>query len=85
MWAAIAIHDTSSVVGAGSAYDTMHPELMACEGVSALEVATTIKLTRALWIVALVLVTPFVMRSSDGNEREESPGIKPFLASSSGS
>ncbi len=59
MWAAIAIHDTSSVVGAGAAYDQMHPELMAREGVSALEVATTIKLTRALWIVVLALVTPF--------------------------
>ena len=70
MWAAIAIHDTSSVVGAGSAYDAMHPELMASEGVSALEVATTIKLTRALWIVALVLVTPFIMRNNDGNEKE---------------
>ncbi len=65
MWAAIAIHDTSSVVGAGSAYDTMHPELMASEGVSALEVATTIKLTRALWIVALVLATPFLFRGQD--------------------
>lgn len=65
MWAAIAIHDTSSVVGAGSAYDAMHPELMASEGVSALEVATTIKLTRALWIVAIVLVTPFIMRSKE--------------------
>ena len=69
MWAAIAIHDTSSVVGAGSAYDAMHPELMASEGVSALEVATTIKLTRALWIVALVLVTPFVYRSNDSLPR----------------
>lgn len=29
MWAAIAIHDTSSVVGAGAAYDQMHPELVA--------------------------------------------------------
>ena len=65
MWAAIAIHDTSSVVGAGSAYDAMHPELMMSEGVSALEVATTIKLTRALWIVALVLATPFIFRSND--------------------
>lgn len=64
MWAAIAIHDTSSVVGAGAAYDTMHPELMASEGVSALEVATTIKLTRALWIVVLALITPFLFRKS---------------------
>lgn len=64
MWAAIAIHDTSSVVGAGAAYDQMHPELMAQQGVSALEVATTIKLTRALWIVVLALVTPFFFRKS---------------------
>lgn len=62
MWAAIAIHDTSSVVGAGAAYDQMHHELMAQQGVSALEVATTIKLTRALWIVVLALVTPFFFR-----------------------
>lgn len=67
MWAAIAIHDTSSVVGAGSAYDAMvaasHPEWLD-GGVSALEVATTIKLTRALWIVVLALVTPFFFRRS---------------------
>ena len=64
MWAAIAIHDTSSVVGAGAAYDQMHPELVASQGVSALEVATTIKLTRALWIVVLALVTPYFFRRS---------------------
>ena len=50
MWAAIAIHDTSSVVGAGAAYDQMHPQLVAAQGVSALEVATTIKLTRASYV-----------------------------------
>lgn len=75
MWAAIAIHDTSSVVGAGSAYDAMHPEMMASEGVSALEVATTIKLTRALWIVALVLVTPFVMKAPQPPKGEEAKAI----------
>ena len=64
MWAAIAIHDTSSVVGAGAAYDQMHPELVVAQGVSALEVATTIKLTRALWIVVLALVTPFFFRTA---------------------
>ena len=64
---AIAIHDTSSVVGAGAAYDQMHPELVASQGVSALEVATTIKLTRALWIVVLALVTPFFFRKSLAN------------------
>lgn len=65
MWAAIAIHDTSSVVGAGAAYDQAHPAQMAAEGVSALDVATTIKLTRALWIVVLVLITPFFIRNKE--------------------
>ncbi len=44
LWAALAIHDTSSVVGAAAAY-----------GKEALDVATTVKLTRALWIVPLAL------------------------------
>lgn len=51
-WAAIAIHDTSSVVGAGAAY-----------GEEALQVATTIKLTRALWIIPLALLTAVIFRS----------------------
>ncbi len=51
-WAAIAIHDTSSVVGAGAAY-----------GLEAQEVATMIKLTRALWIIPLSLVSVFIFRS----------------------
>lgn len=44
-WAAIAIHDTSSVVGAGAMY-----------GPKALEIATTVKLIRALWIIPLSIV-----------------------------
>lgn len=52
MWAAIAIHDTSSVVGAGSAY-----------GEEALQVATTIKLTRALWIIPLALVLALLFKN----------------------
>jgi uncharacterized integral membrane protein (TIGR00698 family) len=48
VWAAIAIHDTSSVVGAAAAY-----------GSEALQIATTVKLARALWIVPLVLVTAY--------------------------
>lgn len=44
IWSALAIHDTSSVVGAAMQY-----------GARALEIATTIKLTRALWIVPLTL------------------------------
>ena len=55
-WAAIAIHDTSSVVGAGEVY-----------GPQALETATLIKLTRALWIIPLALVTMFLFRSSSSS------------------
>ncbi|SBW02103.1 putative sulfate exporter family transporter [uncultured Dysgonomonas sp.] len=47
-WAAIAIHDTSSVVGACSAY-----------GEQALQVGTTVKLTRTLWIIPLALCIAF--------------------------
>lgn len=76
MWSAIAIHDTSSVVGAGSAYDQMHPELLQASGISALEVATTVKLTRALWIVVLVLATPFFFRHQDAKEGAGKPWYK---------
>ena len=54
LWAAIAIHDTSSVVGAGAAY-----------GHKALEVATMVKLTRALWIIPLSIVTTFFFKQKD--------------------
>jgi uncharacterized integral membrane protein (TIGR00698 family) len=47
-WAAIAIHDTSSVVGACSAY-----------GEEALKVGTTVKLVRTLWIIPLALCIAF--------------------------
>ncbi|MEC4727567.1 putative sulfate exporter family transporter [Shewanella sp. D64] len=46
VWSAIAIHDTSSVVGAASAY-----------GEEALVTATTIKLARALWIIPIALIS----------------------------
>lgn len=51
IWSAIAIHDTSSVVGAAQKY-----------GEEALEIATTIKLGRALWIIPLSLITVFLQR-----------------------
>ncbi len=54
-WAAIAIHDTSSVVGAGEAY-----------GEVALQTATLIKLTRALWIIPLAIATMFIFRDKTG-------------------
>jgi uncharacterized integral membrane protein (TIGR00698 family) len=49
LWAALAIHDTSSVVGAAAKY-----------GTQALAIATTVKLARALWIVPLALATAVV-------------------------
>ena len=52
LWAAIAIHDTSSVVGAGAAY-----------GEEALKIATTVKLTRALWIIPLAFATSFIFKT----------------------
>lgn len=52
LWAALAIHDTSSVVGAGAKY-----------GPVALAVGTTVKLARALWIVPLAIVTSTLRRS----------------------
>jgi uncharacterized integral membrane protein (TIGR00698 family) len=52
LWAALAIHDTSSVVGAAAKY-----------GAIALAVGTTVKLARALWIVPMSLVTAAVKRT----------------------
>ena len=52
LWCAIAIHDTSSVVVAASHY-----------GAQALQVATTVKLARALWIIPLSLITAFLFKT----------------------
>jgi len=52
LWAALAIHDTSSVVGAGARY-----------GATALAVGTTVKLARALWIVPLTIATAMLKKS----------------------
>ena len=52
LWSALAIHDTSSVVGATAKY-----------GPTALAVGTTIKLARALWIVPLSFVTAVTLKS----------------------
>lgn len=52
LWSALAIHDTSSVVGATAKY-----------GPTALAVGTTIKLARALWIVPLCLITAVALKS----------------------
>jgi uncharacterized integral membrane protein (TIGR00698 family) len=52
LWAALAIHDTSSVVGASARY-----------GTQALVIGTTVKLARALWIVPLALATAALTRN----------------------
>ncbi len=62
-WAALAIHDTSSVVGAGLAY-----------GPQALAIATTIKLARALWIVPTTMLAAWlVQRRSQGSAQDRRP------------
>lgn len=53
LWSAIAVHDTSSVVGAAQSY-----------GAEALAIATTVKLARALWIAPVALLFSFLYRSS---------------------
>ena len=67
LWAALAIHDTSSVVGAGLAY-----------GPRALEVATTVKLARALWIVPLTLLIGWWVARRSG-AAPEAPVKKPWF------
>lgn len=52
LWCAVAIHDTSSVVGAAAVY-----------GQEALELATTAKLTRMLWIIPLMLLLSFFKKN----------------------
>lgn len=54
MWCAIAIHDTSSVVGAASKY-----------GTEALHIATTVKLARALWIIPVALLTALIFKNKE--------------------
>ena len=55
LWCAIAIHDTSSVVGAASKF-----------GPEALQIATTVKLARALWIIPVALITAIIFKNKSG-------------------
>lgn len=66
-WAAIAIHDTSSVVGAGAAFDQMYFP----GSTEACDLATLIKCTRALWIIPLAIFTMWFFRK-DGKEEGKS-------------
>ncbi|HEY8562973.1 MAG TPA: putative sulfate exporter family transporter [Pyrinomonadaceae bacterium] len=58
IWAAVAIHDTSSVVGASAKY-----------GGEALQIATTVKLARALWIAPVALIFAFLYGKRNGAKR----------------
>jgi len=57
LWSALAIHDTSSVVGAAARY-----------GQQALAVGTTVKLARALWIIPVALVTAMIFSRRTGGK-----------------
>lgn len=65
LWSALAIHDTSSVVGASLAY-----------GKIAAEVGTTVKLARALWIVPIVVILSYFAKKSDASNN---PAKKPWF------
>ncbi|TDW51503.1 putative integral membrane protein (TIGR00698 family) [Flavobacterium sp. 270] len=54
LWCAIAIHDTSSVVGAANKY-----------GAEALQIATTVKLARALWIIPISIFTAVLFKNKN--------------------
>ena len=61
LWSALAIHDTSSVVGASLQY-----------GAEALQIGTTVKLARALWIVPVtLLIGYFVAKQSEGENKQK--------------
>lgn len=71
LWAALAIHDTSSVVGAGQAY-----------GAQALMEATTVKLARALWIVPVAIAVGFFWNRGAKDVAVDQPakkGKKPWF------
>lgn len=68
LWSALAIHDTSSVVGAAMQY-----------GPKALEVATTVKLARALWIVPLTVAVGALQRRTKGGEVEQGRARRPWF------
>lgn len=74
-WAAIAIHDTSSVVGAGAAFDQMYFP----GSTEACDLATLIKCTRALWIIPLAFFTMWFFRDKKGGEGKAKVSIPWFI------
>lgn len=68
LWSALAIHDTSSVVGAAIQYSP-----------ASVDVATTVKLARALWIIPLTLGIGFFWRSETVPEGPKTPLKRPWF------
>ncbi|MGI9328631.1 MAG: YeiH family protein [Pseudomonadales bacterium] len=58
VWVALAVHDTSSVIGTAALY-----------GEEALEIATTVKLARTLWLIPLVLVAGVLLHRQEAKLR----------------
>lgn len=67
-WAGMAIHDISSVVGAASVY-----------GLTALQTATAVKLSRALWIVPVALAAGWVFAPGEGGGRRAKVQVPWFI------
>lgn len=68
LWSALAIHDTSSVVGATLRF-----------GVQAMEVGTTVKLVRALWIIPVAMIIGVIRSRSHSEESGAIKGKKPWF------
>jgi uncharacterized integral membrane protein (TIGR00698 family) len=68
LWSALAIHDTSSVVGATLQY-----------GAHALEVGTTVKLARALWIIPVAMMIGFIRSKKENSEIKSEKAKRPWF------
>lgn len=68
LWAALAIHDTSSVVGATMQY-----------GPEALQVGTTVKLARAIWIIPLTFFLAWLFRNKRSNDEKNQKVKRPWF------
>lgn len=68
LWSALAIHDTSSVVGASLQF-----------GAHAVEVATTVKLARALWIVPITLIIGFLYSRKETTSETPEKAKRPWF------
>lgn len=67
-WSALAVHDTSSVIGTTLKY-----------GATALQVGTTLKLTRALWIIPMALIIEFTWNKNKHNDNNSTKAKKPWF------